>query len=379
MIREHLLAIYHYLMFQAYLMHLITDLLSTKNVYLWLTFLYAQNRMRNTGSPTKNLMQKFSVRFVSLLLLIGVYQGTCLAQIDSTYIAPFEQKFSVQASVSNKFLSLLQEYDSKSMRDFSVVPNTPVNIGLGFTWKNLSISGSYGFQFLRDKTKGRTHSFDFQYHYYARKFVVDLFVQNYRGYNKVYEDDDETFIRASDVQITQYGAHGMYVFNNRKFSYKAAYNLSEKQIKSAGGFLLGGGVFQSRMRSDSTLVLRKSRNQQDNFQFGVSGGYGYTWVIKKHFFVAGSLTIGVNIGADRIEKFGKQKLEVYPTFFPRGSAGYHADNWSIGVSAVVNTIAMEISGPKSTMLRSGTLQLTFVKRFDTHPKILNKLPKNIIK
>ena len=342
-------------------------------------FIYARNIMRNIGSPTTILMQKFSVRFISLVLLIGVYQGTCFAQIDSSYILPFEQKFSVQASVSNKFLSLVQEYDDKSTRSFSIVPNTPVNIGLGFTWKNLSISGSYGFQFLRDKSKGKTRSFDFQYHYYARKFVIDIFLQNYRGYNRVYEDDEETFIRASDVQITQYGAHGMYVFNNRKFSYKAAYNLSEKQIKSAGGFLIGGGVFQSRIRSDSTLVLRNNRHQQDNFQFGVSGGYGYTWVIKKHFFVAGSLTVGVNIGADRIENFGKQKLEVYPTFFPRASAGYHADNWSIGVSALTNTVAMEISTPKSTMLRSGTFQLTFVKRFDTHPKILNKLPKNIIK
>lgn len=272
-------------------------------------FIYARNIMRNIGSPTTILMQKFSVRFISLVLLIGVYQGTCFAQIDSSYILPFEQKFSVQASVSNKFLSLVQEYDDKSTRSFSIVPNTPVNIGLGFTWKNLSISGSYGFQFLRDKSKGKTRSFDFQYHYYARKFVIDLFLQNYRGYNRVYEDDEETFIRASDVQITQYGAHGMYVFNNRKFSYKAAYNLSEKQIKSAGGFLIGGGVFQSRIRSDSTLVLRNNRHQQDNFQFGVSGGYGYTWVIKKNFFVAGSLTVGVNIGADRIENFGKQKLK----------------------------------------------------------------------
>lgn len=342
-------------------------------------FYMPANVMRSIVSPARNLMNRYSIRLICLLLLAGLYQSTCLAQIDSLYIAPFEQKFSIQASVSNKFLSLSQEYDAKSMRNFSLLPNTPVNIGLGFSWKNLSMSGSYGFQFLRDKTKGRTRSFDFQYHYYARKFVIDLFLQNYRGYNKVYEDDDETYIRASDVQMTQYGAHGMYVFNNRKFSYKAAYNLSEKQIKSAGGFLLGGSVFQSRIRSDSTLVLRHNKNQQDNFQFGVNGGYGYTWVIKKHYFISGSMTVGVNIGADRIDKFGKQRLEVYPALFPRGSAGYHADSWSIGVSALANRVAVQMSDESSTMLNSGTFQLTFVKRFNTHPKILNKLPKNIIK
>lgn len=335
--------------------------------------------MRNIIFPTKALINNYRTRFISLLLLTGLFQSMSFAQIDSLYIVPFEQKLSINTSVSRKFLTLSQEYNEKSIRNFSLIPNTPVNIGIGFTWKNLSMSGSYGFQFLRDKTKGRTRSFDFQYHYYARKFVVDLFVQNYRGYNRVYEDDDDTFIRASDVQITQYGAHGMYVFNNRKFSYKAAYNLSEKQIKSAGGFLLGGGVFQSRIRSDSTLVLRDNKSKQDNFQFGVSGGYGYTWVIKKHYFVAGSMTIGVNVGADRIDKFGKQKLEVYPTFFPRASAGYHSGTWSIGVSAVINTIAVSFSDEASTQLSSGNMQLTFVKRFNTHPKILNKLPKNIIK
>lgn len=324
-------------------------------------------------------MNNYFTRFISFMLLFWLIRSTCPAQTDSIYIAAFEQKFSIQTSVSSKFLTLAQEYTDKNMRNFSLVPNTPVNIGLGFTWKNLSMSGSYGFQFLRDKTKGRTRSFDFQYHYYARKFVVDLFVQNYRGYNKLYEDDDENFIPASDVQITQYGAHGMYVFNNRKFSYKAAYNLSEEQIKSAGGFLLGGGIFQSRIRSDGTLVLRNNKNQQDNFQFGVSGGYGYTWVFKKHYFVAGSMTVGVNLGADRIDKFGKQKLEVYPTFFPRASAGYHANGWSIGISALTNSIAVAMSDEASTMLNSGTFQLTFVKRFNTHPKILNKLPKNIVK
>lgn len=335
--------------------------------------------MRSIISQAKNLIKRYFSRIICLVLFVGFYQSICLAQIDSLYISPFEQKFSIQASVSNKFLSLSQQYDAKSMRNFSLYPNTPVNIGLGFSWKNLSMSGSYGFQFLRDKTKGRTRSFDFQYHYYARKFVIDLFLQNYRGYNKVYEDDDETYIRASDVQMTQYGAHGMYVFNNRKFSYKAAYNLSEKQIKSAGGFLLGGSVFQSRIRSDSTLVLRNSRSQQDNFQFGVNGGYGYTWGIKRHYFISGSMTVGINVGADRIDKFGKQKLEVYPTLFPRASAGYHAENWSIGIFALANSVSVQISDDKSTILNSGAFQLTFVKRFNTHPKILNKLPKNIVK
>lgn len=341
--------------------------------------LYARNVMRNIVSPTKTFIHRYSIRLISLVLWVGLFQTTCFAQIDSLYIQPFKQELSIQTSVSSKFLTLVQDYDAKELRNYSLLPNTPVNIGLGFTWKNLSMSGSYGFQFLRDKSKGRTRSFDFQYHYYARKFVVDLFIQNYRGYNKVYEDDDQIYIPARDVQITQYGAHGMYVFNNRKFSYKAAYNLSEKQIKSAGGFLLGGGIFQSRIRSDSTLVLRNNKSQQDNFQLGASGGYGYTWVIKKHFFVAGSITVGINVGADRIDRFGKQRLEVYPTFFPRGSAGYHADTWSIGVSALTNGIAVQISDEASTLLNSGTLQLTFVKRFDTHPKILNKLPKNIIK
>lgn len=327
----------------------------------------------------QKLTNKYIIRLTILILLTGLYQTTSYAQIDSLYVLPFEQKFSIQTSVSSKFLSLSQSFDKKSERDFSLMPNTPVNIGLGFTWKNLSISGSYGFQFLRDKKKGRTRSFDFQYHYYARKFVVDLFVQNYRGFNKVYEDDEDTYIRAADVKLTQYGAHGMYIFNNRKFSYKAAYNLSERQIKSAGSFLIGGGIFQSRIKSDSTLTLPNRTNQQDNFQFGVSGGYGYTWVIKKDFFITGSMTIGINMGADRIDKFGKQKLEVYPTFFPRASAGYHADNWSIGISAVVNNIATQISDDSITLLNSGTFQLTFVKRFNTHPKILNRLPKNIVR
>lgn len=325
------------------------------------------------------ILNNYATRSIIFLLLTGLSQNICVAQTGNAYIAPFEQKFSVYASVSSKFLSLSQEYSAKAIQDFSLQPNTPVNLGLGFSWKNLSISGSYGFPFMADKTKAKTRSFDFQYHYYARKFLMDVFVQNYRGYNRVFEDNDEVYIEASDVRITQYGVHGMYIFNNQKYSYKAAYNLSERQLKSAGGFLLGGGIFQSRIRSDSTLVLRDGKNHLDNFQFGVSGGYGYTWVFKKNFFVAGSITVGLNAGVDRIDLFGKQKSEVYPNVFPRASAGYHANTWSVGISALTNKTSVLVSNKVLTSLDSGTFQLTFVKRFDTHPKILNKLPKNIIK
>lgn len=322
---------------------------------------------------------KYTIHIIALMLVTCLSQSICFAQIDSTYIQPFEQRFSVQTSVSYKFLSLTQSYDKNKDQDFSLSPNTPVNIGLGFSYKNLSISGSYGFQFLRDKDKGKTESFDFQYHYYARKYVIDIFLQKYKGYNKVYDNDDETYFKASDVKLSQYGAHGMYVFNNRKFSYKAAYNLSERQIKSAGGALLGGSIFQSQIRSDSTLVLRNNKNRQDNFQIGISGGYGYTWVIKKDYFIGASMTLGINVSADRIEKFMTQKLDVSPSVFPRISAGYQSNNWSIGLSAVINNISVDRTNDSSTMLNSGTFQLTFVKRFDTHPKILNILPSNIIK
>ncbi len=265
-----------------------------------------------------------------------------------------------------KFISLQQETNG-DIKKF--MPNTPMNLGLGISIKNTIIDFSYGqgLSFMKDKEKGRTKALDFQIHNYGRKFIIDLFVQKYRGFYTA-DDAGKNVQLYPDLKIQQYGAFGQYVFNNKKFSYKAAFMQNEKQLKSAGSFLLGGGVYFSKINSDSSFVY-KSKNALRNFQFGVSGGYAYTWAISKRWYTSGSATIGVNVGTERINDFGKQRIEVYPTFFPRIAFGYNKEKWSLGLSYINNVIFSSFSDDnKSNIgLSSGNFQIGAIWRLNTNP------------
>lgn len=320
------------------------------------------------------MLKKSPIRFVILILFSLFVQNEIYAQVDSLYIEPFEQKLSGRVYFGKKYSSLTLKFPNE--KDYEYHPNNPVGIGLGISWKNSTLSGAYGFGFMRDKSKGKTKSIDFQYHYYGQKVIFDVFFHDYKGFYMHREDDDrsDNITLVPDLKLVQYGLYSQYVFNNRKFSYKAAFGLSEKQLRSAGSFQLGGGVYYTKALSDSSLVSFDNYRQK-NFQIGVSGGYIYTWVIKQKYFVSGGLSIGINAGSDNIRNFYSDKIGFYPSFFPRAAMGYHAYDWSIGLSYVNNRISLLFKDDRSVFLDTGSIQLTFVKRLNLHPPIVNKLPK----
>lgn len=290
----------------------------------------------------------------------------CQAQIDTTYIKPFDNKLSLRTYLSTKFILMEKEVDGK-VKNFT--PNTPMSLGFGVSINNtiINLSYGYGLNFMKDDDKGRTKALDFQIHNYGRKFIIDLFIQKYHGFYTS-DDSDKNIKLYPDLNIQQYGAFGQYVFNNKKFSYKAAFNQNERQLKSAGSFLLGGGVYFTKIGSDSSFV-HKSKNSLRNFQFGVSGGYAYTWAINKRWFTSGSATMGVNFGTERINDFGKRKIEVYPTFFPRVSLGYNKENWSLGLSYINNLIFSSFTDNNTGNigLASGNLQIGYIWRLNSNP------------
>ena len=312
--------------------------------------------------------------YFSFLFLLAL-PYFCKAQIDTTYIKPFDNKLSLRTYLSMKFISMEQEVDGEIKK---FMPNSPMSLGAGVSINNtiINLSYGYGLNFMKDDKKGRTKALDFQIHNYGRKFIIDLFVQKYHGF---YTSDnaDKNIQLYPDLKIQQYGAFGQYVFNNKKFSYKAAFNQNEKQLKSAGSFLAGGGIYFSKINSDSSFV-HKSKNSLRNFQFGFSGGYAYTWAINKRWFASGSATTGVNFGTERINDFGKQKIEIYPTFFPRISVGYNKEKWSLGLSYVNNFIFSSFSDNNNSNigLSSGNFQIGYIWRLDTNPFFTKKLEQN---
>ncbi|NDW08485.1 DUF4421 family protein [Dysgonomonas sp. 520] len=295
--------------------------------------------------------------------LIALLTNPLTAQTDSTYIKSYDQKLSVLFYTGKNFVFLLHNEKDKEVE---YLPNNPMDIGAGFSLKNffIGLSYGYGFDFMRDKKYGKTESFDFQLHNYGRKYALDLFIQQYKGFFS--EEGSNNIQLFPELSVTQYGLNGQYIFNGKKFSYKAAFDQSEKQIKSAGSWLLGMGVFLSKIDTGNSILMG-DKSVYNNFQFGVSGGYAYNWAIHRKWFIAMSVTTGINFGSDKINTFGKQRLEVYPTVFPRFAAGYNRANWSIGLSYLSNFIFPSFSEDSNIGLNSGNFRLSYIHRFDRIP------------
>lgn len=312
---------------------------------------------------------KLFVFFTTIIFSSFSEQSYSRAQVDSTYIGSFGQRYSVQIYTGSNFTNLLHEIGNK---ETIYMPNAPYAVGLGLSWGKSSIGFGYGFPFMRDKAKGdtKTNMLSFQYRYYGRKFIADLFFQDYKGLYTEDEDKEDVYYFFPDIHVTQYGAVWQYIFSGKKLSYRAAFNQTEKQLKSAGSFHLGGGTFYSRLKAESTFDLNE-QNRINNIQIGMNGGYGYTWVINKHVYMSGSLSVGVNIGKEYMDKFNFKDLDAYPTIYPRVAFGYDHDTWSLRLSAMNNLTRISHTQKENMSFMTGTIQLTFIRRFGDIP-VLSK-------
>ncbi len=304
-------------------------------------------------------------KYVTIFIFTVLFWYRGIAQVDSTYIIPFEQELSMGIYSYYQYTMLTHEISDK--KSIVYKPNSPMGMGLSVAYKSFSLSGGMSFDFMRDKKRGKTKAIDFQYHYYGRRFIIDLFLQNYKGF---YTDDDKVLLMYPDIRLTQYGLYGQYVFNHKKFSYQAAFNQSEQQLKSAGSFQLGGGFYYNRVSSDSSLVMY-GKNDLNNYQISISGGYAYAWVIKKRYLISAGMSFGLNFGIENTRD--SKKVEVSPSMFPRISAGYNGKNWSLGLSFVMNRMYVAHNDELKMFFDTGYAQIAFIKRFDMTPKFLKEI------
>jgi hypothetical protein len=152
------------------------------------------------------------------------------------------------------------------------------------------------------------------------------------------------------------------VFNGKRFSYQAAFNQNETQLKSAGSIIGGIELSHFRINSDSSFVFRK-QNDFQSFQIGVNSGYAYNWVINKYWLFCGSINIGANISNKRVKTFFNQDIYVSPTLLLRISCFYNNENWSLGLSAVLKGTSFINKDKSELEFYSGRLGITYVQRF----------------
>ncbi|UYQ91501.1 DUF4421 domain-containing protein [Chitinophaga horti] len=274
--------------------------------------------------------------------------------------------------------------DRGERRELLYRPNNRFTVGIGANYEILGLNLVFNVPFLnRDESLGKTKFLDLQTHFYLRKFAIDLFGNYYKGF---YIANPRSFIpgyqpgdgfpKRSDLYHTNFGLQVQYIFNDTRFSYRAAFVQNEWQKRSAGSLIAGGEAYRMEVRSDSNLVPTGNPEFFDGSTFSKSSiftvvgniGYAYTFVYRKHFYATGALSagLGINSTAMRFQE-GHNKLQEIGWQFNntvRLSAGYNSAKYFAGVHYVeVITRGQSPVARTYQTFGAGTFRVSVGRRF----------------
>jgi hypothetical protein len=296
---------------------------------------------------------------------------------DTSYYRSYKGSIITRVFFSRNY-NLLRLDPPGAPPDMKYHANTPLNLGLGFSYRFFSVSFSKGLDFLQsDAKKGKTRSFDLQTHIYRRKWTFDALTQFYKGYYLGQPDigsrEPGSYYLRPDMGLNIVGATAYRVLNDQRFSYGAGLAQNASQQRSAGSFLFGGQAFYTAIHADSALapyqvdpVYNKNGIRKVHlFAIGPGIGYAYTFVYRQHAFLLGSVNADLNAVFSREIGNGikADKVSLSPNYILRFGAGYNASRWSL--SAVWFTSTLNASGESSGYaytMRTGSYRLVYVRR-----------------
>lgn len=256
---------------------------------------------------------------LSVIVLIFISGHSVTAQvfdkiekvkIDTNYIEAYKDELTVRAYLSrkqnryflaNKIASPWLKYNT----------NDNLILGLGYTYSFLTLNLGVKMPFINndDDIYGESRYTDLQAHSIFRSFIIDFYLQWNRGYYVSNPeglipgwDPDGPYPMRGDMRTHILGLNIQYLFNAKRFSYKASFLQNEFQKKSAGSPIVGMEAYWMLGMTDSIMVggyipssgfmEDQAFNQVDISNLGFNGGYAYTFVWKERMYLSLSTVLG---------------------------------------------------------------------------------------
>jgi hypothetical protein len=314
-------------------------------------------------------------------------------KIDTNYIALPQQQLTVRLIGSSK-TSNYKFIGNQKRLTFNA--NNSYNGGIGITYRFIGINlltklpGAINND---DKQYGKTRKLDMQAFVYPRKLVFELYVQWYKGFY-VKENNIFTINRPNalpplrpDVNTLHIGTNASYVFNAKRFSFRSAFMQNELQKKSAGTFLLGGGIHFNSITGDSALFPTdvsntnfgnsNQYNEMGSLNMGVLAGYGYTKIIAQHFFITGIGSLGLGgsfaFAKDNYSHTAQKALGIMSNLSYKIAVGYNTPSFYAGLYYLgyLQTNPTPLKQIRQ-QYEPGMARLVVAKRFHFHPRWVKK-------
>jgi hypothetical protein len=268
--------------------------------------------------------------------------------IDSSYIGDYTELFTTRLYLLFQNASLLVNVPDESISKIVYRPNVNVRVGIAGFWKWFGLGLSINNPFYKpDQNEfGKTRTTDLRVNAFGRQLAGELFLQQYRGFyiSSPLRPDGSHYI-IPDMKTFFFFFSGYYIYNDKKFSIRAAFTQNERQKRSAGSLVVRPAFLYFEISSDQGIIPPEIIESYGIpatylvtrgkfYSVGLSPGYAYTFVFLKHFYLTAAVFPGV---AAQFANYSND-TDVYTKFefsFQLGgrfALGYNSDKWFLGGS-----------------------------------------------
>lgn len=279
------------------------------------------------------------------------------SDFDTTYISPNRYNYALM-------LNHFTNYEYYSVRNTSLTPQhlsfspKPHNkIGVYFGWRWIFLGWAVDTEGLYGKKSGKNRGTEFDLSLYSSKLGVDIFYHrtgnNYRIDKVIGFSEDIPSNYSEDfngLKVNMKGMNLYYIFNNRRFSYPAAFSQSTNQRRNAGSFIAGFSTSTHNLNFDYTklpTLIQETMNPDMKVRhikytnISLNFGYAYNWVFARNCLACLSLSPAIAYKTSRIEKAEGEINDWYKNFnidfILRAGVVYNNSKYFVGTSFLGRT------------------------------------------
>lgn len=312
---------------------------------------FAQNERSGVAAPDSLASHTHRSGFVR-----AVKKFFNFNDFDTTYISPNRYNYALMFNhlTNYEFYSVGSEEPHSQRLRFSPKPHNKIGAYLGWRWIFLGWAIDAD-KFFGKKSGKRGTEFDLSL--YSSKVGLDIFYRrtgdNYKihkvsGFSELIPANySENF---NGLKVRMKGLNLYYIFNNRRFSYPAAFSQSTNQRRNAGSLIAGLSVSTHNLHFDYTklpTLIRETMNQGMKVKHikytnvSLNFGYAYNWVFARNCLACLSLNPAIAYKTSRIRKIEGESDDWYKNFnidfILRAGVVYNNSKYFVGTSFVGRT------------------------------------------
>lgn len=276
------------------------------------------------------------------------------SDFDTLYISPNRYNYALMAAHYSNFEYYSVSTDTPHSQKLSFSPNPVNKIGLYFGWRWIFLGWSVDIDDITRKTNRRNKGTEFDLSLYSSKIGLDVFYRRTGNNYKIHklsgfsEDIPSGYSANFDgLKVDIRGMNVYYIFNNRRFSYPAAFSQSTNQRRNAGSMIAGFSFSKHKLDFDYTRLpdfILEAMNPEMKVEkikytnASLSFGYAYNWVFAHNFLACLSLTPAIAYKVSNVDsqehEHKKSSGNFNLDFLIRAGIVYNNGKYYVGTSFI---------------------------------------------